>query len=89
MALNTHFDQLLDFPCSQTFKVMGVADPQLPLDVIACLQKLAPGDYSPKVKASAKGNYHSISLAVRVTSKAHMESIYTELSKLDLVRYVL
>lgn len=87
--METNFDQLLDFPCQQTFKIMGVAHERLPQDVIACLQEHAPGDYSPKVKPSSKGNYHSISLSITVTSKSHMETLYVELAKLELVRVVL
>ncbi|MGS2720551.1 DUF493 family protein YbeD [Paraglaciecola aestuariivivens] len=87
--MDTKFDQLLDFPCQQTFKIMGLAHERLPQDVIACLQEHAPGDYVPKVKPSSKGNYHSLSLSVTVTSKTHMETLYTELSKLELVRVVL
>lgn len=87
--MDTKFDELLEFPCLQTFKVMGVAHPDLPDMVINRLQDLAPGDYSPKVKPSAKGNYHSLSISVQVTSKDHMESIYVEISKLELVRVVL
>lgn len=87
--MDTRFDELLDFPCNQTFKVMGVADERLPQDVVACLQEHAPGDYTPTIKPSTKGNYHSVSLSVRVTSKEHMELIYTELAKLELVRVVL
>lgn len=87
--MDTRFDELLEFPCAQTFKVMGVAHADLPAQVISRLQELAPGDYSPKVKPSSKGNYHSLSLSVTVTSKEHMELIYTEISKLELVRVVL
>jgi len=87
--MQTRFDELLEFPCHQTFKVMGVADKRLPDDVVALLQKHAPADYNPRVKPSSKGNYHSISISVRVTSKEHMELIYTELAKLELVRVVL
>ena len=87
--METHFDQLLEFPCYQTFKVMGIAHEALPDVVISCLQQHAPGDYNPSVKPSSKGNYHSLSLSVRVTSKEHMETIYTELSALELVRVVL
>ncbi|MEO9946224.1 MAG: DUF493 family protein YbeD [Paraglaciecola sp.] len=87
--MDTKFDQLLDFPCQQTFKIMGLADPQLPEHVIACVQQHAPGDYNPTVKPSSKGNYHSISLSVRVTSKDHMETLYKELAKIELVRVVL
>lgn len=87
--MDTKFDQLLEFPCFQTFKVMGVASEQLPVDVIACLQQHASGDYTPTIKPSSKGNYHSLSISVKVTSKEHMETIYTELSNLELVRVVL
>ncbi|TBX27378.1 hypothetical protein TK45_01105 [Bowmanella sp. JS7-9] len=87
--METRFDELLEFPCLQTFKVMGVAHERLPDDVIGCLQLHAPGDYNPTVKPSSKGNYHSVSVSVRVTSKDHMETLYKELAKLELVRVVL
>ncbi|MFC3120661.1 DUF493 family protein YbeD [Agaribacter flavus] len=87
--MDTRFDELLDFPCMQTFKVMGLAKEELPSLVVACLQELAPGDYSPTVKPSRKGNYHAVSIGVRVTSKEHMETIYKELAKIDIVRVVL
>ncbi|WP_028862466.1 DUF493 family protein YbeD [Psychromonas aquimarina] len=89
MALNTKFDELLEFPCTFAFKVMGVADPKMMLDVIAVIQKHAPGDYSPKVKPSSKGTYHSLTIPVSVTSKEHIEAIYTDLNNLELVRYIL
>jgi putative lipoic acid-binding regulatory protein len=87
--MDTKFDELLDFPTNQTFKVMGVAHDDLPEQVISRLQEIVPGDYSPTIKPSTKGNYHSLSISVRVTSKEQMETIYTELSKLELVRVVL
>jgi len=87
--MDTNFDQLLEFPCQQTFKIMGIAHERLPQDVISCLQVHAPGDYVPKVKPSSKGTYHSISLSITVTSKAHMETLYIKLAKLELVKVVL
>ena len=87
--MKTHFDELLEFPCFQTFKVMGLAVPELPDVVVARLQEIAPGDYSPTIKPSSKGNYHALSLKVKCTSKEHMETIYTELSALELVKVVL
>jgi len=68
---------------------MGVADPQLVPDVISVIQQIAPGDYSPTVKPSSKGNYHSLSVPVIVTSKEHIEEIYKQLNKLELVRFIL
>ena len=87
--MDTKFDELLEFPCIQTFKVMGVAHEELPIKVISSLQSLAPDDYAPTIKPSSKGNYHSLSLPVKVTSKEHMETIYTELANIDLVKVVL
>ncbi len=87
--MKTKFDELLDFPTVLNFKVMGVACDQLPDLIIAELQKHSPGDYSPTIKPSSKGNYHSISIAVTVTSKEHIELIYQSLSAIDEVRYVL
>jgi len=89
MALNTHFDELLEFPCVFAFKVMGVAGPELLSDVITVIQKNAPGDYAPKVKPSSKGTYHSLSVPVTVKSKEQIETIYNELNQLDSVRYIL
>jgi len=86
---DTKFDELLEFPCQQTFKVMGLAQDDLPIKIIEVLQRIAPGDYTPTIKQSAKGNYHSVSISVRVTSKEHMESVYNELGDIDIVRMVL
>jgi putative lipoic acid-binding regulatory protein len=87
--METRFDELLEFPCLQTFKVMGLATKELPDKVISKLQEIAPGDYAPTVKPSSKGNYHALSLSVTVTSKNHMETIYTELASIDIVKVVL
>lgn len=87
--METRFDELLDFPCFQTFKIMGIAHERLPDEVVACIQQHAPGDYNPSIKPSSKGKYHSLSISVKVTSKDHMETLYTELSSLELVRVVL
>ena len=75
---NTKFDEFLEFPCPFTFKVMGLANVDLTSQVLTVMQKLAPGDYAPKTKASSKGNYESVSLVATVTSKEHIETIYTE-----------
>lgn len=89
MALNTKFDELLEFPCVFAFKVMGIADPKLMIDVIAVIQKHAQGDYAPTVKPSSKGTYHSLRIPVTVNSKEQIEAIYSDLNKLKLVRYIL
>ncbi len=87
--MKTHFDELLDFPTVLNFKIMGLACIELPDLIIAELQKHTPGDYSPKIKASSKGTYHAVSVAVTVTSKEHIETIYETLNAIEQVRYVL
>ena len=87
--MKTKFDELLEFPTVLNFKVMGIACDELPDLIIAELQKHTPGDYSPKIKPSSKGNYHSVSIAVKVTSKEHIEQIYKTHSAIEEVRYVL
>lgn len=42
---------LLEFPCSFTYKVMGHAKPELPELVLEVIQRHAPGDYSPDRKS--------------------------------------
>ncbi|RJG51238.1 DUF493 family protein YbeD [Motilimonas pumila] len=89
MALNTKFDEYLDFPCDFPFKVLGLADERLPDLVVAVVQEHAPGDYTPTIKPSSKGNYHSVSIRVTVTSKEHIETLYTALGDIDIVKGVL
>ncbi len=89
MSLNTKFDELLDFPCAFPFKVLGVADDSLADQVVAVLQQHAPGDYVPTIKPSSKGNYLSVTVTVTAQSKEHLETMYTELGKIELVRVVL
>lgn len=85
----TRFDELVEFPCNFTFKVMGLAKPDLPDAVVAVAQEHAPGDYTPAVKPSSKGNYHSVSIQIRVESQSHVETLYQALAALEDVRYVL
>ena len=87
---NTKFDEYLEFPCHFSFKELGLANEELVDQVMAVVrQHTDAGDYSPAVKPSSKGNYHSVSVSVTVTSKQHIELLYTELGKLELVRYVM
>lgn len=80
---------LLEFPCSFTYKIMGYAKPELPELVLEVVQCHAPGDYSPSVKPSAKGNYHSVSVNITATSIEQVEILYKELGEIDIVRMVL
>ncbi|XBS70919.1 DUF493 family protein YbeD [Acerihabitans sp. KWT182] len=87
--MKTKLNELLEFPCPFTYKVMGVARPELVDDVVQVVQRHAPGDYTPEVKPSSKGNYHAVSITITATHIEQVETLYEELGKIELVRMVL
>ncbi|MEQ4925146.1 DUF493 family protein YbeD [Proteus hauseri] len=87
--MKTKLNELLEFPCSFTYKVMGHAKPELVDQVVEVIQRHAPGDYTPSVKPSSKGNYHSVSVTINATHIDQVETLYKELGELELVRMVL
>ncbi|WP_145540117.1 DUF493 family protein YbeD [Yersinia alsatica] len=87
--MKTKLNELLEFPCSFTYKVMGIAEPQLVNQVVEVVQRHAPGEYTPQVKPSSKGNYHSVSITITATHIDQVETLYKELGNLELVRMVL
>ncbi len=87
--MKTKLNELLEFPCSFTYKVMGHAKPELVDQVVEIIQRHAPGDYTPSVKPSSKGNYHSVSITINATHIDQVETLYKELGELELVRMVL
>ncbi len=87
--MKTKLNELLEFPCTFTYKVMGSAQPELVGKVLEVVQRHAPGDYSPQVKPSSKGNYHSVSITITATHIEQVETLYEELGSIDIVRMVL
>ncbi|MDF0533908.1 DUF493 family protein [Shewanella yunxiaonensis] len=87
--LNTEFDKYLEFPTSFPFKVVGDYSEALAEQVVMVVQKHAPGDYTTSSKTSSKGSYLSVTIRVQVTSKEHIETLYTELAAIEGVRRVL
>jgi len=87
--MKTKLNELLEFPCPFTYRVMGVARPELVDEVVEVVQRHAPGDYSPEVKPSSKGNYHSVSITITATHIEQVETLYEELGKIAMVRMVL
>ncbi|WP_392431923.1 DUF493 family protein YbeD [Yersinia sp. HM-2024] len=87
--MKTKLNELLEFPCPFTYKVMGIAEPQLVNQVVEVVQRHAPGDYTPEIKPSSKGNYHSVSITITATHIDQVETLYEELGNLELVRMVL
>ena len=80
---------LLEFPCSFTFKVVGAARDGLVDDVVSEVQKVVKGDYNPSLKESGKGTYHSVSITIQAENIEQVETLYTDLAKIEGVRMVL
>jgi len=89
--MDTKFDQILDFPCDFGYRVMGLAQDDLPQQIEAILDIHASNSYKrlPGVRTSSSGKYNSISYTVHVASKAQIELLYKELHAIDIVKYVL
>ncbi|MFS1562798.1 MAG: DUF493 family protein YbeD [Candidatus Arsenophonus phytopathogenicus] len=87
--MKTKLDEFLEFPCSFTYKVMGLAKPELTDQIVEVVQRHVPGDYVPSVKPSSKGNFHAVSITITATNIERIEKLYEELAKLELVRMVL
>ncbi|HBV38556.1 MAG TPA: hypothetical protein DEF05_02385 [Erwinia sp.] len=87
--MKTNLKELLEFPTPFTYKVMGLAQPELVDQVVEVVQRHAPGDYSPEVKPSSKGNYHSVSITITATHIEQVETLYDELGNIEIVRMVL
>ncbi|HFB64236.1 MAG TPA: DUF493 family protein [Aeromonadales bacterium] len=82
-------EEIWQFPCDFPLKVMGTADDELLNEVMTVIQKYAPGEYSPKIKESKNGNYHSISVTIRATSKQQLDNLYGDLNDLEKVKMLL
>ena len=55
--MKTNLKELLEFPTPFTYKVMGLAKPELVDLVVEVVQRHAPGDYSPQVKPYEQFRY--------------------------------
>lgn len=84
-------DTLLEFPCDFPLKIMGAHCDDYAQVVLAVVLRHFP-DYdaaSMEMRASAKGNYLSVTCVVRATSKTQLDDAYRELTAHPLVKFVL
>lgn len=79
---------LLEFPCDFTFKVVGASRDGLVEDVYNVAKNVAHCE-TPTLKESGKGTYHSVSVKIRAENIEQVETLYTELAKIDGVKMVL
>lgn len=87
--MKNKLEKMLQFPCLFTYKVIGLAQPELIDQIVKVIQCKLPGDYTPQIKSSNKGNYLSVSITIFASSFEQIESLYHELSNINIVRMVL
>jgi putative lipoic acid-binding regulatory protein len=79
--MNTEADTLFNFPCEFPIKAMGRADCGLDMTVVEIVRRHSPdlGEGSVYTRNSARGNYTSVTVVVRATSRAQLDAIYQDL----------
>ncbi|HMT79097.1 MAG TPA: DUF493 domain-containing protein [Azonexus sp.] len=84
-------DTLLEFPCEFPLKIMGKADDKLAQVVLDIVTVHAP-DFdgaTMEMRASAGGNYLSLTCTVVARSKPQLDALYTDLSGHPMIKVVL
>ena len=80
-------DSLFNFPCEFPIKAMGKADCNLDIIVVEIVRRHAPdlGEGAIKTRASANGNYLSVTVTVTATSRRQLDAIYQDLVDCEAV----
>lgn len=84
-------ETLLLFPTDFPLKIMGKRTDEFAQTILDVVARHAP-DFDGKtmeMRASARGNYLSLTCTVRATSKRQLDDLYRELSAHPLVKMVL
>ncbi len=89
--MNHSDESLITYPCDFPIKIMGAtqdAFAQTMLDVV----RLHDPDFDAgrmEIRPSAKGNYLSLTVTVRATSREQLDNLYRALSSHPMVKVVL
>ncbi len=77
----------LRFPCEFPVKAMGKSDCDLDIIVVGIVRKHAPdlSEAAIKTRASANGNYISVTVTVHATSRRQLDAIYQDLVDCEAV----
>lgn len=88
----TKLEDLLEFPCEFSIKVMGLNVTELISEVTTIVSLYATG-FDPQrniaTKLSSKGNYLSLTVTIMAESKEQLDKIYLDLNRHPLVKITL
>lgn len=78
-------ESLLQFPCDLAVKVFGRNDPGFRAAVLAIFEAHFGSAYSVAEQRSKQGSYSSLTVTVRVESRAQADAVYAALVAHELV----
>jgi putative lipoic acid-binding regulatory protein len=80
-------ETLLEFPCDFPIKAMGKADCGLDITVISIIRRHVPdlGEGAVSSRLSKQGNYLSVTVVVRASSREQLDAIYQDLTDCEQV----
>ena len=84
-------DSLIEYPCDFPIKIMGAmqdAFAQTMVDVVSSYDAEFPAG-KLEMRPSTKGNYLSLTVTVRATSREQLDNLYRALSSHPMVKMVL
>ena len=82
---------LIEYPCDFPIKIMGANADGFTQDILEAVLRHAP-DFDPaamQTRASAKGNYLSLTCTFHARSQAQVDALYRDLTAHPLVKVVL
>ncbi len=87
----TSADSLIDYPCDFPIKIMGATQDSFAQTMVEVVSLHDPDFHAGKMemRPSAKGNYLSLTVTVRATSREQLDNLYRALSSHPMVKVVL
>jgi len=81
----------IEFPCDYPIKVMGTASDYFQAQVLEVIHRHAAPVSPDRVsgRASAKGNYMSVTVVIEATGEAQLQKLFQELMDQEDVKLVL
>ncbi len=90
-GLHTEGKSPIDYPCDFPIKIMGATQDGFAQTMVEVVQRHDPEFHPGKMdmRPSSKGNYLSLTVTVRATSREQLDNLYRELSSHVMVKVVL
>jgi putative lipoic acid-binding regulatory protein len=84
-------ESLIDYPSDFPIKIMGAMQDAFAETMVEVVRRHDPEFHAGKMqmRPSSKGNYLSLTVTVRATSREQLDNLYRELSSHVMVKVVL